>query len=114
MENVNVRAAIIHMIGDIVQSTGVVVAAIIIYLKPTWHLADPICTFTFTFLTLLTTLPIFRDCCRILMEATPADLDVEAVFKDVLSMEEVEEVHDFHVWTLSEGKISMSGHIRSS
>ena len=110
----NVRAAIIHMIGDIVQSTGVVIAAIIIYLKPNWHIADPICTFTFTVLTLLTTLPIFRDCCRILMEAAPADLNTSILFKDVLDIAEVEEVHDFHVWTLSEGKTSMSCHIRSS
>lgn len=73
----NVRAAIIHVIGDIVQSIGVVIAAIMIYWKPTWVIIDPICTFIFTILVLFTTIPIFKDCVTVLMEATPEDINVE-------------------------------------
>ena len=109
----NIRAAIIHVIGDIIQSIGVVIAAIIIYFRPDWHVVDPICTFIFTILCIFTTIPIFRDCVSILMEATPKDVDVIECFQDVLNLNEVEEIHDFHVWTLSMGKLSMSGHIRS-
>ena len=109
----NIRAAIIHIIGDIIQSIGVLIAAIVIYFKPEWHIVDPICTFLFTFLCIFTTIPIFRDCVSILMEATPKDIDVVQCFEDVLSLDEVEEIHDFHVWTLSAGKLSMSGHVRS-
>lgn len=109
----NIRAAIIHIIGDIVQSIGVVIAAIVIYFRPDWHIVDPITTFIFTFLCLLTTIPIFKDCVYLLMEATPKSLDVAECFKDLLEVEFVEEIHDFHVWSLSVGKVAMSAHIRS-
>jgi Co/Zn/Cd efflux system component len=48
------------------------------------------------------------------MEATPKDIDVVQCFQDVLNLDEVDEIHDFHVWSLSVGKLSMSGHIRSN
>jgi zinc transporter 2 len=68
----NIRAAIIHIIGDIVQSIGVVLAAIIIYfVGPSANVADPICTLIFTVICIFTTVPIFRDCMSVLMEATP-------------------------------------------
>ena len=76
----NIRAAIIHIIGDIIQSIGVVIAAIIIYCKPEWHVADPICTFIFTFLCIFTTVPIFKDCVSVLMEATPKEIDIVQCF----------------------------------
>ena len=82
-ENLNVRAAIIHMIGDAIQSLGVIVAAIIIYVKPTWTIADPICTFLFSVLVMITTVPIFCDCFKILMENAPEDVDVVEVLNDL-------------------------------
>lgn len=59
---------------------GVVIAALIIFFKPEWHMADPICTFIFTFLVLFTTIPIFKDCIVVLMEATPKCIDVSQCF----------------------------------
>lgn len=60
-ENINVRAAFIHVLGDVLQSVGVFCAAIVIYFKPTWQLADPICTFIFSVIVLCTTLAILKD-----------------------------------------------------
>lgn len=60
-ENINVRAAFIHVLGDVLQSIGVFCAAIIIYFKPTWQLADPICTFIFSIIVLWTTITIMKD-----------------------------------------------------
>ena len=82
-ENMNVRAAIIHMIGDIIQSVGVMAAAIIIYIKPTWTIADPICTFLFSVLVLMTTVPIFIDVMAILMETCPEDIDIVDLFNEL-------------------------------
>jgi zinc transporter 2 len=110
----NIRAAIIHIIGDIIQSIGVLIAAIIIYLKPEWHIVDPICTFIFTILCMFTTIPIFKDCVSILMEATPKNLDISECFTELIEIPCVEEIHDFHVWSISAGKLAMSAHIRSS
>jgi len=77
------------MVGDLVQSIGVVIAATIIYFAPQYHLADPICTFIFTFLVIFTTIPIFRDCIRVLMEATPKEVDVRRVYKDIYMVIEI-------------------------
>lgn len=60
-ENINVRAAFIHVLGDVCQSCGVFIAALLIYFKPTWQLADPICTFVFSIVVLATTITILKD-----------------------------------------------------
>ena len=82
-ENTNVRAAIIHLAGDGVQAFGVIIAAIIIYCQPTWKIADPITAFVFTILVLGTTVPIFIDCMKLLMENAPSDLDMVAVYNGI-------------------------------
>ena len=84
----NVRAAIIHMVGDIISSIGVVIAALIIYFKPTWTIADPICTFLFSIMVLLTTVPIFTDVMRILMEAAPDDVEIVDLYNAISSVSE--------------------------
>lgn len=60
-ENINVRAAFVHVLGDVLQSIGVFCAAIVIYFQPTWQLADPICTFIFSIIVLWTTITILKD-----------------------------------------------------
>ncbi len=60
-ENINVRAAFIHVLGDVLQSVGVFIAAIVIYFVPSWQLADPICTFLFSIVVLGTTFAIMKD-----------------------------------------------------
>ena len=47
------------------------------------------------------------------MEATPKELNVLQCYDDILNLDEVEEIHDFHIWAISEGKMAMSAHIRS-
>lgn len=59
-QNLNVRAAFIHVVGDFVQSCGVFIAALIIYFEPQWKFIDPICTFLFSILVLITTLNIMK------------------------------------------------------
>lgn len=60
-QNMNVRAALIHVISDFVQSCGVFLAALVIYFKPEWAIIDPICTFLFSVLVLITTIRIMKD-----------------------------------------------------
>jgi solute carrier family 30 (zinc transporter), member 2 len=72
----NLRAAVIHLLGDILQSIGVVIAALIIYFVPNAQIADPITTLIFAVIVLFTTVPIFKDCISVIMEATPNELNV--------------------------------------
>jgi zinc transporter 2 len=80
---VNIRAALIHVIGDIVQSIGVIIAALIIYFIPEWSIADPICTFIFSVIVIFTTVPIVKDCIAVLMEGTPPSVDTQKLFDDL-------------------------------
>ena len=67
-ENINVKAAFIHVVGDFVQSLGVFTASLMIYFKPEWQIVDPICTFIFSVLVLGTTISILRNTMNVLME----------------------------------------------
>ena len=109
--NVNVRAAFIHIIGDIIQSIGVVIAAIIIMIDQDLHLADPICTFICSVLVFMTTIPILRECLLVLMEASPAEIDIAALEQDLQRKTGCSSLHDLHVWSISVGKHALSVHM---
>ena len=109
--NVNVRAAFIHIIGDLIQSIGVVIAAVIIMIDSDLKLADPICTFVCSVLVFFTTIPILKDCMLVLMEASPPEVDVAALEKDLRLHSGATSIHDLHVWSISVGKHSLSVHM---
>uniref|UniRef100_A0A2K5LER0 Solute carrier family 30 member 2 n=1 Tax=Cercocebus atys TaxID=9531 RepID=A0A2K5LER0_CERAT len=110
-ENPSVRAAFIHVIGDFLQSMGVLVAAYILYFKPEYKYVDPICTFFFSILVLGTTLTILRDVILVLMEGTPKGVDFTAVRDLLLSVEGVEALHSLHIWALTVAQPVLSVHI---
>ncbi|NXK75224.1 ZNT2 protein, partial [Amazona guildingii] len=66
--NTSVRAAFVHVLGDLLQSVGVLIASYIIFFKPEYKYVDPACTFLFSALVLGTTLSILRDVLLVLME----------------------------------------------
>lgn len=109
--NINVRAAFIHVVGDFIQSVGVVVAAIIIYFRPDLGIADPICTFLFSILVLCTTFAIMRETINVLMEGIPRSIDFLEVQRSVSAIPGVVRVHNLRIWSLSLDKIALSAHI---
>ena len=114
-ENPVIRAAYIHILGDMIQSAGVLLASLIIYFFQDTHpgvrIVDPICTFGFAIVVLCTTFPVSRDCFYVLLESTPRDLDIESLYNDLSSIEGVISVHDIHLWNISIGRPSIALHI---
>jgi len=110
-KDLNVRAAFIHVLGDLVQSVGVFLAALLIYFKPAWKIADPICTFMFSILVLLTTITILKDILLVLMEGTPKGLDFKEILEDLQNIRAVRMVHNLHVWSLTMGTPALSVHL---
>ncbi|XP_062996646.1 proton-coupled zinc antiporter SLC30A2 [Elgaria multicarinata webbii] len=110
-QNTSVRAAFIHVVGDLLQSIGVLVAAYIIYFKPEYKYVDPICTFLFSILVLGTTLSILRDVVLVLMEGTPKGVDFNAVKTILLSINGVKDLHSLHIWALTVSHPVLSVHI---
>lgn len=109
--NINVSAAFIHVLGDAIQSVGVMIAAGLIWWNPEYHLADPICTFVFSVLVLFTTTRLVKQSVGVLMEGAPDGIDPSRVEDALHTIDGVLEVHDLHVWSLSVGKPSLSVHL---
>ncbi len=98
-ENINVRAAYIHVLGDLVQSIGVLIASVIIWAVPSANLADPICTFVFAILVLYTTVGVLRSALGALLNAVPASVDMPRLVRELQGIRGVSNVHDLHVWS---------------
>ena len=99
------------VVGDLIQSVGVMIAAVVIWVKPEWHLADPICTFLFSVLVLFSTVNILRSSMGILMNSAPQHVDVPLLLHALQHISGVSNVHDLHVWTLSSQVTAMTVHL---
>ncbi|KAK2920910.1 proton-coupled zinc antiporter SLC30A8 [Channa argus] len=109
--NASVRAAFVHVVGDLFQSLSVLVSAIIIFFKPEYKMADPICTFLFSILVLCTTFTIMRDIIIVLMEGTPAGVRYGEVRNGLLAVKGVTAVHNLHIWALTMNQVMLTAHV---
>uniref|UniRef100_A0A1B0BDD2 Zinc transporter 2 n=1 Tax=Glossina palpalis gambiensis TaxID=67801 RepID=A0A1B0BDD2_9MUSC len=109
--NINVRAAFIHVLGDMLNSVGVFVAALIIYFRPQYVIADPVCTFIFSIIVLFTTFAIMKDALLVLMEGTPNFLEYTEILNVFKRIEGVERVHNLRIWALSINRVALSVHL---
>jgi zinc transporter 2 len=110
-DNINVRAAFIHALGDFVQSIGVCIAAVIIWIKPEAHIADPICTFLFSILVLFTTWGVMKSAFYALLNSVPSHIDLRRVANDLTELRGVANVHDLHIWSYGTGRTAMTVHL---
>lgn len=109
-ESLNVRGAYLEVLGDLVGSVGVIVAAAVIALTG-WQYADPIVAVAVALFILPRTWQLARAAVRILVQAAPAHLDVSAVRQRLAAVPGVLDVHDLHVWTLTSGMEVASAHL---
>lgn len=109
-EDLNIRGAYLHMIGDAAASFGVVIAGIIIALTGA-YIADPVVSIVFAALVLWSSWGILTESIHVLLEATPAGLDLAKVEQAIHGVTGVLDTHDLHVWTVSSGLIAGSCHI---
>nr|CCC92555.1 unnamed protein product [Trypanosoma congolense IL3000] len=120
-----VHAALLHALGDCVQSVGVIIAGVFIYIAnrssygvpsyrySIYNLADPLCSLMFAAITLNMTRPLLRDLLDILMESTPPGIDYEELYNALKRIKGVEGVHDLHVWSISSDYAAMSVHLEA-
>ncbi|KAG8347764.1 putative Cation efflux family [Trypanosoma vivax] len=118
-----VHAALLHALGDCVQSLGVIAAGAFIYMAnqrafgtpsnphSIYNLADPLCSLLFAVITLNMTRPLIGDLLRILMEGTPPGINYEELKNVLLCIDGVVSVHDLHVWSLSSDYMALSVHL---
>ena len=108
-ENLNVRGAYLHVMGDLLGSVGAIGAGLVI-LTTGWMPADPIISVAIAGLILVGAWNLVREATDILLEAAPRHIDVEEVVAELSGIQGLEEVHDVHVWTLTSGFVALSAH----
>ena len=107
--NMNVRGAYLHVLGDLLASVGVVVAAAVIHFTG-WLPADPLASLLTTMLILRGAWNLVRESVDVLLESAPRHIDLGAVRKQLEAIPGIESVHDLHVWSVTPRMIAMSAH----
>jgi cobalt-zinc-cadmium efflux system protein len=110
-ESLNVRGAFLEVMADALGSAGVLLAGLIL-ITTGWPYADPVIGAAIGLFILPRTWRLAKAALRILLEIAPAHIDVQEVQSRLSSLPGVDEVHDLHIWTLTSGIDSASGHIR--
>lgn len=110
-QNINLRAAVIHVIGDFIQSIGVLIAAVVIKMNPNAKIADPICTFLFSIIVIFTTIRIMKDSLVVLLDAVPSNVVLNKLDTELGCIQGVRSVHHLNVWSVSVDWNIMSVHL---
>jgi len=108
-DNLNVRGAYLHVLGDLLGSAGAIVAGVVL-LTTGWAPIDAITSVAIALLILFGAWRLVREASDVLLESAPAHVDLEALVADLSGIEGLEEVHDVHVWTLTSGFVALSAH----
>lgn len=108
--DLNIRGAWLHVIGDALGSGAAIVAGAIISFHG-WYAADPLFSVIIGALIVWSSWRLIRDATNVLLEGTPAHINLAAVEAAILQTEGVDNVHDLHVWTITSGREALSAHV---
>ncbi|MCV0427615.1 MAG: cation diffusion facilitator family transporter [Roseibium sp.] len=108
--SLNIRSAILHVLGDLLGSVAAIVAAVVIYFTG-WFPIDPILSVFVALLIVRSAIKVMRQSAHILLEGAPAEIDRETVRTDLLAVVPgLQDVYHIHLWSLAEGKINATMH----
>ncbi len=109
-ENLNMRGAFLHVMGDALGSVGAIVAGVLIW-RLGWILADPLISVAMCLLIMYSSWQLIRESVNILLEGTPSRINIRAVVDAMHTVSGVTDVHDLHVWTISSEMEALSAHV---
>lgn len=109
-EDLNVRSAYLHVIGDAVSSVGVILAATLIWLTG-WIWLDSLMSVLIGVLILFSSWRVLKSSLHTLVEGVPEGLSVEKIGQNMAEVSGVQDVHDLHIWSICSGHIALSAHV---
>ncbi len=109
-EDLNVRSAFLHVLGDAAASAGVIAGAVIIYITGL-HRVDPIISVLISLVILVGAGRIILESSHILLEGVPKEIDLHEVLEDMKSVEGVKGVHSLHIWSICHNSYALSAHV---
>ncbi|MFC4559586.1 cation diffusion facilitator family transporter [Virgibacillus kekensis] len=108
-ENLNVRAAFLHVLGDLLGSVGAIVASLLIMFF-NWGWADPLASVIVALLVMISGWRVTIDAIHVLMEGTPKNVDLDDIVRTMERVDGVQGIHDLHVWSITSGINALSCH----
>src|SRR5262245_6847376 len=109
-DNLNVRGAFLHVLGDLLGSVAAIAAGVLIIWRG-WTLADPIFSVIISVLIIYSSWRLVADAVNILLEGTPSHINAAAVAEAMRSVPGVRAVHDLHIWTITSGRHAITVHV---
>jgi zinc transporter 2 len=109
-ENLNLKAAYLHVLADLLQSLCVFFSGLVIWFNPHWQICDPLITILFCIFVMKTTYGVIFSSISILMNEVPSKVDLDAIYDAIESVDGVSNVHDLHIWSITHGSYSLSVH----
>lgn len=109
-ENLNLRSAFLHVLGDLLGSIGAIIAGVLIYFF-NWNIADPIASVLVALLIITSGYRVAKDSFHVLMEGKPKGMDVDQLYASLKELPHVVDVHDLHVWSITSEFPALTCHI---
>jgi len=110
-QNINVRGAFLHVLGDVLGSVAAIAAGIVVWVTG-WTPIDPLLSILIGGLVLASSLRLLRDALHGLLDGVPFSLSLPEIGQELAAVPGVLEVHDLHVWALSGERLALSAHVR--
>ncbi|HZX49421.1 MAG TPA: cation diffusion facilitator family transporter, partial [Nitrospirota bacterium] len=108
-EDINIRGAFLHMIGDTLSSVAVIIAGLIIYFT-NWVVVDPIASVVISIMILIWSAGLIYESVHVLLESVPKGIKIDEVEQSIRAVPMVKDVHDIHIWQITSGMYSMTCH----
>ena len=110
--DLNIRSAFVHLMGDVFSTIGAVAAGILIFFTG-WSWLDPLVSVFIAGLIIYNTWGVLREGVNILLESTPSDVNLDQMIIDLLSIKGVVGIHDLHVWSINKDLRTLSAHVET-
>jgi cobalt-zinc-cadmium efflux system protein len=108
--SINVRGALYHVLGDAIGSVGAIVGGLLVLLFR-WQWADPAVSILIGLILVYGAMKIVGEATHVLLEGTPAHIDVGELRDKIESVDRVHGCHDLHAWTITSGYVALSAHV---
>src|SRR3972149_5954532 len=109
-EDINIRGAFLHMIGDTLSSVAVIIAGLIIHFT-NWVVVDPIASVVISIMILIWSAGLIYESVHVLLESVPKGIRVDEVERRIKAVSGVKDVHDIHIWQITSGMYSLTCHV---
>ena len=109
-EDINIRSAYLHLLGDALVSFGVVIGGAIIYFTG-YTIVDPIISIVVSIVMILSVVNLLKKSIRMNFDGVPSEIDIEALKKELLEIVGIKDIHHIHIWSLSTTENALTAHI---